>query len=54
MIKQEVAIPKKVKDLESFTFPCHVESKHFDKAMCDFRSGISLKPTNVAIACEIH
>lgn len=35
IIRNEMSIPKKMKDPGSCTIPCYVTSENFDKALCD-------------------
>lgn len=54
MIRQDVNILKKMKDLGNCKIPCYVGSEHFNKALCDLGSGISLMATSVSISCGIY
>lgn len=54
ILKCEVTIPKKIKDLGSYTFSCHVGSEYFEKAMCDLGFWNNIKPMSIAIACGIY
>lgn len=54
IIKQKIVVLEKLQDPKSCTFSYSVECVHFDKAICDLGSGISLMPMSVAIAYDIY
>ena len=40
-------IPKKLKDLGSFTIPCSIGTRYTDRALCDLGARINLMPLSV-------
>ena len=41
------SLPKKMKDLGSFTIPCSIGKYEFKKALCDSGASINLMPLSV-------
>ena len=54
LIKKDIFIPAKLKDPGSICIPCDIGSRHFEKALCDLGSGVSLMPLSIATAMGLN
>ncbi|XP_050889583.1 uncharacterized protein LOC127094850 [Lathyrus oleraceus] len=53
VVIQNMVIPK-LKDLGSFSIPCHISTMNFDRFLCDLGASVSLIPLSVCKKLDIE